>query len=195
MTVGNFIAQMTIGLHYIVFLYKQKKMSRQAVQITVSKRVEELLIGSVRKRNIESHLQKRMNIIYQSSIGKENQDISREMNCSPVTVRKWRKRWKTFECAIEQIEKGIDSKTANKVDLLYKIKEVLTDLPRSGSSSRITNSEKDRLVALACESPQGHGLPFTVWTHKELSAQAKKMGINISSSYYGILLKKRITTT
>ena len=184
---------MTIGLHFIVFLYKKKKMSRQAVQITISKRVEELLKGCVRKRNIESHFQKRMNIIYQSSLGKKNQDISREMNCSPVTVRKWRKRWKTFEGAIEQTEKEIDSKTANKVDLLYKIKEVLTDLPRSGSSSRITNTEKDRLVALACESPQDYGLPFTVWTHKELSAQAKKMGINISSSYCGILLKKRIT--
>ena len=167
-------------------------MTRQAVQITVSKRVEEILISSIRKRNIESHFQKRMNIIYQSSIGKENQDISREMNCSPVTVRKWRKRWKTFENVIEQIEKELDNKTANKVDLLYKIKEVLTDLPRSGSFSRITNSEKDRLVALACESPQDHGLPITVWTHKELAAQAKKMGINISSSYYGILLKKRI---
>jgi transposase len=185
---------MTIGLHYGVLLYKQKKMSRQAVQITVSKRVGELLIGSVRKRNIESHYQKRMNIIYQSSLGKENQDIAREMNCSPVTVRKWRKRWKTFEVVVKQIEKEIDNKTANKVDLLYKIKEVLTDFPRSGSSSRITNSEKDRLIALACESPQDHGLPFTVWTHKELSAQAKKMGINISSSYCGILLKKRITT-
>ena len=185
---------MTIGLHYVVLLYKQKKMSRQAVQITVSKRVEELLIGSVRKRNIESHFQKRMNIIYLSSLGKENQYISSEMNCSPVTVRKWRKRWKTFEGVIEQTEKEIGSKTANKVDLLYKVKEILTDLPRSGSSSRITNSEKDRLVALACESPQDHGLPFTVWTHKELSAQAKKMGINISSSYCGILLKKRITT-
>lgn len=169
-------------------------MSRQAVQIRVSKRVEELLISSIKKRNIESHYQKRMNIIYQSSLGIENQDIARKMECSPVTVRKWRKRWKTFEGTIKQVEMGLDSKTANKVDLLHKIKEVLTDLPRSGSSSRITNSEKDRLVALACESPHNHGLPFTVWTHKELSAQAKKMGINISSSYYGILLKKRIKT-
>jgi len=168
-------------------------MSRQAVQITISKRVESLLISSIQKRNIESHYKKRMDIIYQSSLGKENQDIAREMNCSPVTVRKWRKRWKAFEGAIKQTEKEIDSKTANKIDLLYKIKEILTDLPRSGSSSRITNSEKDRLVALACESPKDYGLPFTVWTHKELSAQAKKMGINISSSYYGILLKKRIT--
>ncbi len=109
------------------------------------------------------------------------------MNCSPVTVRKWRKRWKTYEGVIEQTEREIDSKTANKVDLLYKIKEVLTDFPRSGSSSRITNLAKDRLVALACESPQDHGLPFTVWTHKELSAQAKNMGINISSSYCGII--------
>lgn len=40
------------------------------------------------------------------------------MNCSPVTVRKWRKRWKTFESIIEQIEKELDNKTANKVNLL-----------------------------------------------------------------------------
>jgi len=185
---------MTIVLYFTVILYKQIKMSRQAVQITVSKRVGELLISSIQKRNIESHYQKRMSIIYQSSLGKKNQDIAREMKCSPVTVRKWRKRWKIFEDVIKQIEIELDSKTANKIDLLYKIKEILTDLPRSGSSSRITNSEKDRLIALACESPQNYGLPFTVWTHKELSAQAKKMGINISSSYYGILLKKRITT-
>ena len=169
-------------------------MSRQAVQIKLSKRVEELLISSMRKRNIESHFLKRMNIIYQSSLGKENQDISSEMKCSPVTVRKWRERWKTFEDVIIQLEIDLDTGAANKVDLLNKIKEILSDLPRSGSTSRITKSEKDRLVALACEPPQDHGLPITVWTHKELSAQAKRMGINISSSYYGILLKKRVTT-
>ena len=169
-------------------------MSRHAVQITISGRVADLLMSSIQKRNIESHYQKRMNIVYQSSLGKENQDIAMEMKCSPVTVRKWRKRWETFEGAIKQTEMEINRKTANKIDLLYKIKEVLTDLPRRGSSSRITNSEKDRLVALACEAPQSHGLPFTVWTHKELSAQAKKMGIDISPSYCGILLKKRIAT-
>ena len=170
-------------------------MSRKAVQIAVSKQVEELLISSIKKRNMESHYQKRMNIIYLSSLGKQNQDISRELDCSPVTVRKWRKRWKTFEGVVRHTEKDIANKAGNKVDLLYKIKDILTDLPRSGSSSRITNSEKDRLVALACELPQDHGLPFTVWTHKELSAQAKKMGIDVSSSYYGILLKKRTTAT
>ena len=169
-------------------------MSRQAVEITVSERVREFLKSSIQKRNIESHFQKRMDIIYRSSLGNENEDISKEMKCSPVTVRKWRKRWKTFEGVIVQLEIELAKGTANKVDLSNKIKEILSDLPRSGSSSRITNSEKDRLVALACESPQDYGLPFTVWTHKELSIQAKKMGINISSSYYGILLKKRIAS-
>lgn len=169
-------------------------MSRQAVQITISDRVMDLLKSSIQKRTIESHYQKRMDIIHQSSLGKENQDIAREMKCSPVTVRKWRKRWKTFEDVIIQLEIELAKGTANKVDLSNKIKEILSDLPRSGSSSRITNSEKDRLVALACEPPQDYGLPFTVWTHEELSIQAKKMGINICSSYYGLLLKKRITT-
>lgn len=169
-------------------------MSRLAVKTTVSRRVEELLLMSIRKRNIEFHYQRRMNIIYQSSLGMQNQDIASEMQCSPVTVRKWRKRWVVFETVITQLEAEIDNGTANKIDLLYKIKEILSDMPRTGSSTRITNSEKARLVSLACELPQDHGLPFTVWTHKELSAQAKKMGINISASYYGILLKKRITT-
>jgi len=169
-------------------------MSRQAVKITISKQVGELLKSSINKRNIEFHFKKRMDIIYKGSLDKENQEIAKELDCSPVTVRKWRKKWKTFEGVIEQTEKEIDKGTAHKTDLLYKIKEILSDMPRSGSSARISGSEKDRLIALACESPQDHGLPFTVWTHKELSAQAKKMGINISSSYYGILLKKRITT-
>lgn len=135
-----------------------------------------------------------MNIIYKSSLGRENQDIAEEMNCSPVTVRKWRKKWKTFEGVIEQTENEIDNGTSHNTGLLAKIKEILSDMPRSGSPVRISNSEKDRLVALACESPQDYGLPFTVWTHKELSAQAKKMGIGICSSYYGILLKKQITS-
>jgi transposase len=169
-------------------------MSRQAVQITISKRVEELLKSAIQRRNIESHYKKRMNIIYRSSLGNENQDIAKEMNCSPVTVRKWRSRWKTYESVIRQMEMDIDSKRSAKVNLLKKIKEVLTDLPRSGSSSRITDSEKDRLISLACQVPHDHGLPFTVWTHKELSAQAKRMGMNICSSYVGILLKKRVTS-
>ena len=133
-----------------------------------------------------------MAIIYMSSLGHENQVIAEEISCSPVTARKWRKKWKTYERVIEQTEIGIDNGTAYKTELLHKIKEILSDMPRSGSSSRITDAEKDRLVALACQSPQDHGLPFTVWTHKELSAQAKKMGIDICPSYYGILLKKRI---
>lgn len=48
-------------------------------------------------------------MIYKGSLGRENQDIAKEMACSPVTVRKWRKRWKTFEGVIEQTEMGIDS--------------------------------------------------------------------------------------
>ncbi len=82
------------------------------------------------------------------------------LKCSPVTVRLWRNRWKLFEGVTIQIEGEIVNETANKVGLLYKIKEILTDLPRAGSSSRITNPEKDRLIALACEPPKKYGAPL-----------------------------------
>lgn len=79
-------------------------MPRKAIKIIISKRVEGLLTSSINKQNIESHFKKRMAIIYMSSLGHENQVIAEEISCSPVTARKWRKKWKTYERVIEQTE-------------------------------------------------------------------------------------------
>ena len=165
-------------------------MPRKAIQINISDRVADLLKTSLNKRQLEGHYKRRMQIIYQSSLGIDNQDIAKDIGCSVTTVRKWRKRWGAFEEVILKLEEGLDNKKANKIDLLRKIKEILSDAYRSGSPSGISDSDKMRLQALACESPKDHGLPFTVWTHQELAKQAGKMGIQISASYFGILLKK-----
>jgi transposase len=77
--------------------------------------------------------------------------------------------------------------------LLRGVKSVLSDAPRSGSSCKISIEEKIRLQALACQSPADFGFTFSTWTHVELSKQAEKMGIKISSSHYGRILKKRFT--
>ena len=165
-------------------------MPRKAIQINISDRVSDLLKTSMNKHQLEGHYKRRMQIIYQSSLGIDNQDIAMDIGCSVTTVRKWRKRWSAFEETILKLEEGLDNKKVNKIDLLRKIKEILSDAFRSGSPSSISDSDKMRLQALACQSPKDYDLPFTVWTHEELSKQAGKMGIKISSSYYGILLKK-----
>ncbi len=172
--------------------FAEKEMSREAVQIKVSERVKKLLVKELNKHQQESHYRKRMQILYQSSLGEQNQDISLRLNCSVITVRKWRLKWHKLEEELLELEQEYNNEKVSDTALIRRIKLVLSDAPRSGSSSRISESEKARLQALACESPEKYNLPFTNWTHVELSRQAIKMGIIISSSYYGKLLKKQI---
>ena len=74
-----------------------------------------------------------------------------------------------------------------------KIKDVLSDNPRSGSPQRITDTERLRIQTLACESPKDYGLPFTNWTHQSLSDVCKSLSIEVSRSQVGVILKKRLT--
>ncbi len=170
-------------------------MSRKAVQIVFSPRIKKLIEKECNKRKIEIHYLRRMQIIYHSVSGKTNQQVGKIVGCLEKTVRKWRKRWKLNEDILKVFEQGHDEEIQVKdKELVDKIKEILSDSPRPGAPPRITNEEIVRLQALACEYPENYGLPFTVWTHVELSKQAKKMGVKVSSAHYGRLLKKRITS-
>jgi transposase len=75
---------------------------------------------------------------------------------------------------------------------MNKIKEILSDSFRAGRPSRISQAERDRIVALACEAPESMGLAFSNWTHEELAKQARKKGIQISTSQTWRILKKRL---
>jgi hypothetical protein len=169
-------------------------MSRKAISIKVSERAMSLIGKEMNKRQLEGHYRKRMQIVYQSSLGVDNQDIRANLGGSLVTVRKWRLKWQVSEERILEFEQGYENRKVSGLELIREIKAVLSDAPRPGSPSRISEAEKKRLQALACEAPEKYGLPFTNWTHVELSKQAQRMGITISSSHYGNLLKKRITS-
>lgn len=170
-------------------------MSRTAIPINISKRVSSILLQTMGRRQLGGHYRKRMTIVYQSSLGEQNKNISKELKCSVVTVRKWRLKWKLEEENLMKFEDNGELSGVSDLELLRKIKEVLSDAPRSGSSCAISDSDKIRLQALACQSPKEFNLPFSVWTHLELSNQMARMGIKICSSYCGIILKKRITTS
>jgi len=93
-----------------------------------------------------------------------------------------------------EFEAGYDKKPVTNKSLLIEIKKILSDEIRTGAPPRLTTTEITRLQSLACESPEQYGLPFSVWTHKELSKQAKNKGLIISPAHYGRILKKRVTS-
>ena len=163
--------------------------------VKLSSRCIKLLKKELTKRQLEKHYHFRIQILLLSCEGKTNFEISEILKTSLPTVRRWRLRWNENSDSIIGLESDHRLHKNRDSILVKEIKSILSDNPRSGSSSRITDEEKLRLQALACQDPSDFDLPFSVWTHVELSKQANKMGIRISSSHYGKILKKRFTTS
>lgn len=169
-------------------------MSRKAIFLTSSPRLKSLIKSQLTKRQIDMTFQRRLHAIHLALEGEENQSIHSTLNLNLKSVRLWRLRWFENIEYLSKLESGeIQGKVSDKV-LLKAMEKILSDSPRSGSSSRITNSEKLRIQALACELPSVYGLPITVWTHETLSMIARtKLNIQVSSAHLGRILKKRIT--
>jgi len=167
-------------------------MARIAEQIEIFSRAKLLIEKELKRRHLESHYYMRMRIIIKSYGNQENNQIAKALGCGEHTVSRWRQRWKQRYQKLKEYEKGPDGSPVTDKELMEKIKEILTDWARVGAPSRITEMEVNRLVALACESPEKYGLPFTHWTHQELSKQAHKMKIKVSPAHVGRLLKKRL---
>lgn len=168
-------------------------MSRTALPLNVSQRLYALIEQEQNRRNLDSHLLLRFRIIYHSLEDKRNIDIANSLHCHEKTVRKWRNRFWEHQQALMIYEQGHDSNLPTDKELVDKMKEILSDAPRSGAPARLSESDIKRLIVLACEKPEKYGLPFTSWTHNELAKQAQKMGILLSSVHLGRILKKRLT--
>ncbi len=174
----------------LTLLLLQKDMSRTALPISVSPRAAQILQKAVNQRIIEKHYTERMKIILLSNLGKRNMDIASQLTICVDTVMKWQKRWRNSQENLLKLENHYDGKQASDNYMLKEYKKVFSDLPRSGSTGHLTETDIALLQTLACEPPEKYGLPVTIWTHELLSKQAKKKGITISPAHYGRILKK-----
>ncbi len=164
-------------------------MGRNAQPIILSDYIYSLLSLEIKKRSIERFFFERVKIILLSSLGMQNVNIAKELGFDGRKISLWRNRWYHRTNGID-LSLGDDGQLLSDKHIIKRIKELLSDNFRCGCPTKITQEDWGRLQALACENPEKYGLPFSTWTHKELSKQAKKLGIEISPSRYGVLLKK-----
>ena len=143
-------------------------------KLELSVREHSLLRDYLDKHTIALHYQQRINIILLSFDGLSNSKISRDLSTSQPTVSKWRNRWLThYEdlCVYESKETPSDGK------LLLRMLKILSDAPRVGAPIRISLSEKENLVALACKNPDDFGIPITHWNREILAQVAMEKGL------------------
>ncbi len=160
--------------------------------LPLSKRQYDILDKYVRKRSTSNHEVKRIKIVLKGSEGQSNFSISKEIDLGVYPIAKWRNRWLSSYEEIQIYEQGESGQGVSDKDLLKKMLSVLQDLPRTGAPARLSMSQKQQIVALACCAPSDYGIPITSWTHEMLAhiAKAEKIVENISPRYVGKILKK-----
>jgi len=129
----------------------------------------------VRKQTTHQSIARRARIILMANSGKyRNGEIAKYVGMDGGEITRWTKRWVESENIIEDVE------------------ERLKDRPRSGRPATITAEQWCKIMALACEKPEDHGVPITHWSRSTLTAEIINQGIvdSISTTHVGNFLKK-----
>jgi putative transposase len=152
--------------------------------ITVTPPQQAVLERLVRQHSCPQALVRRSTIILSAAAGQRNEQIARQLSCSPTTVRLWRTRWAEAQVHLVAVE-------ADQRELHSAIASVLADAPRPGAPDTFTAEQIVQIIALACTPPADSGRPVEVWTPHELADEAVKRKIvsRISARSVGRFLK------
>ena len=144
----------------------------RAAPVPVTDRERQPLEALVRQQTCPQQLAVRARIILLAGRGAGVRPTADELDIGRSTVQAWRRRW-------------LENSGAS-------VAERLSDAPRPGTPATFAPEQVCRIIALACEAPQGSGRPITHWTQREIADEAIKRGIvaGISSRSVGRLLKR-----
>ena len=159
---------------------------KQAPEIVLSEKQRAILEKMSKGTHTPWHWIQRSTILLMAASGISNKAIARETGWNRNTVKLWRIRFAASATELNDIEK-------NKLHTLKaKIESVLSDEPRSGAPSKFTDEQVAQILALACQSPEELGLPFSHWTPGALARVAVSRGIvpSISTRQVGRFLKR-----
>ena len=131
----------------------------------------------VRRHATPQQLALRARIVLAAANGANNCQIARDLDVSLDMVRRWRERWLVLQpTALDDLP----------------VVERLTDAPRPGKPTRITDEQVAQIVALACEPPAESQRPISQWTAREIADEITQRGIvpEISGRHAARLLKR-----
>jgi putative transposase len=161
-------------------------MPGRARKLIITERQQTLLQTMTRSSTCSQALAQRARMILSAFEGLSNEQIAEQVGCERHAVGPWRHRWADAFDRLVLVE-CCETPSA----LLDAIKELLSDLPRSGSPGKFTAEQVTQILAVACEEPQKCGRPVTHWAPAELADEVVKRKIveSISARQVGRFLK------
>ena len=142
-------------------------MARSAEPIVLSEVERDELDRLVRAHSTPQQVALRAQIVLLAANGIGNRDSARRLGVTVQTVRCWRRRGEPDLALVDR----------------------LADAPRPGTPPTFTPEQI--CAILACEPPEGSGVPITHWSQSALAREAVKRGLveTISHGSVGRFLK------
>ena len=167
----------------------------QAKAIKLNEPQKQLLTQERNRRQVPVQLRERIDIVLKAAEGLTNQEIGRQTGSGRQRIIQWRNRWASCQTDLSGFAGGIAGGGVSDKELLDKMIEILSDAPRSGKPPRITETQREQIVALACEKPSALNLPYEEWTGELIAQTCIAKGIvgTVSGRHVNALLKKRDT--
>jgi putative transposase len=164
---------------------------KSAANVELSEKQEQIVKEYAAGTHTPLHLKIRAQIVLSAAKGCTNNSIEKTMGLEAKVVKRWRDR---FSARFEEL-KHVEAEAPRKIR--STIKKILSDKQRPGSPSQFTDEQAAAIIALACEDPVKHELPFSHWTPGLLQREVIKLGIvnSISGRQIGRFLKRKGFTT
>jgi transposase len=114
------------------------------------------------------------------------------------TVAHWVARWKEAQDHLEQLEAEYQAGRITPLAYERDLQKLLADAARPGTPPKVSEAQKQQIIAVAAQRPEDVGIPVTQWSHQLLAQVVVARGIvpHISASQVGRFLKAgRLATT
>jgi len=151
-----------------------------------------------RSRKLPSSVVKRSKVIILYTCNQNKKEVSTLLASTRDYVYTWLNRWESMQIFREKWHKDYTEGNLSRKDYKKEILKIFKDKPRSGCPAKFSQLDKDKIVALASESPENLDLPFTHWTLSILRIEIMNRNIvnSISTAQVGRILKnKQVATT
>ena len=155
--------------------------------LELTRRQRKILEGIAGARKTEHGLAYRAQIVLSWADGLDIRTTARLLGVARDTVRFWRRQWMGGTN-----DWGQEQKEWMHSILRDKIRELLSDAPRSGSPVKFQAEEVCQIIALACKNPSDVGFPVSHWSARDLreAVLEQKIVSIISIRTVGRFLKK-----
>jgi transposase len=142
-----------------------------AAEVKLSSEIIGILSKYAKSRTLSACQIQRAKIILLANQGKNNNEISEEVDLSQTSVSKWRTRW------IRNSETFATMEHNERERLEEEILFFLKDIQRPGCPCRITEEQIIQILEIACRNPLDFGYETSHWSLNQLVSVVTKLGI------------------